>query len=185
MNKKWSFLGGLGAGAALMFLLEPTARRRRAIARDKAASAARRLGRFSVKAARDLANRSSGVVAEIGARFGEDRPTGEILAQRVRSRIGRAVSDPGAIVVLVDDGRVRLRGPVLAGEVDGLMRAAGRVRGVREVANELEVHQVPGNVPALQGRRRWRGGNWSPAVRLLSGVAAATVAVLAVARKVA
>jgi osmotically-inducible protein OsmY len=186
MDRKWTFLSGVSVGASLMFLFEPSAARRRALVRDKAVSASKRLGRFSSRAARDLANRSRGVVAELRARLRDNRPTGQILAQRVRSRIGRAVSDPGAIQVLVNEGRVTLRGPVLRSELDDLVNTVSRVRGVDEVVDELEVPETPGSVRALQRRRMRAGlGNWSPAARLLSGLAAGTVAVFAMARRVA
>ncbi len=187
MNTKSTFVGGMLAGATLMFLLEPSARRRRAIVRDKTVSAARKIARFSAKASRDLANRAAGAVAEIRGRLGEERPTGQILAERVRSHIGRVVSDPGAIAVLVNEGgRVTLRGPVLADELDDLLAAAGKVRGVDEVVNRMDVHQSAGKVPALQGRARRPGvSGWSPAARLISGLAAGTVAVFAFARRVA
>src|SRR5512146_218346 len=167
MDRK-SFLTGMGVGATLMFLLEPTAARRRAIVRDKTVSVSRKFGRLTARASRDLANRSKGLVSEIRARVSDNAPTGQVLAARVRSRLGRAVSDPGGILVLVNDGRVTLRGPVLASEVDDLVRAVSGVRGVNEVVNELEVHQSAANVPALQGRRRRVGmSNWPPAARLL------------------
>ncbi len=186
MDKKWTFLSGMGLGAAVMFLLEPSAHRRRAVVRDKATSAARRVARFSGKASRDLANRARGLSMEAYGRMREDNPTGETLAARVRARLGRAVSDPGALTVLVNDGRVTLRGPVLANELDDLIDAVSRVRGVRSVVNELDGHREAGNAPALQSGRRWRGlSGWSPGARLLSGLVAGTAAVFAVAKRVA
>ncbi len=124
---------------------------------------------------------------EAYGRLREDNPTGEILAARVRSRIGRAVSNPGGIELLVNDGRVTLRGPVLANELDDLLDTVARVRGVRGVVNDLDVRQTAGSVPSLHGRRqRWSSlGSWSPSLRLLSGLAVGTAALLATARRVA
>jgi uncharacterized membrane protein len=98
----------------------------------------------------------------------------ETLHERVRSAVGRAVSHPGAIGVTVSDGRVILQGPVLEHELDDLLRAVGRVAGVSEAVNELEVHREP-DVPALQGGRpraarpELAQDNWGPATRLLVG----------------
>jgi hypothetical protein len=186
MDTKWTFLSGAAAGATLVFLLEPSGTRRRAVVRDKTASAARRGARLSARASRHLYNRSKGLAAEAAARMRNDQPSAEVLAQRVRADLGRAVSDPAAVQVTAGNGRVTLRGPVLAAEVEGLLRRVARVRGVQQVDNELTVHAEPGAVPALQGHRRRIGmSTWSPTARLLSGVAAGTVAVFAFARRVA
>jgi uncharacterized membrane protein len=84
--------------------------------------------------------------------------------------------------VTVSEGRVTLSGPVLSEEVDDLIRQIGRVRGVQEVRNELEIHQSSEGVPALQGEAaptdsRDRDENWTPTTRLLVGVAGGTLAV--------
>src|SRR5262249_6614549 len=76
------------------------------------------------------------------------------LRERVRARIGSAVGHAGALEAHVSDGTVTLRGPVLLDEVERLLRPVKSVRGVGEGVSELEVHETPGNVPALQGRPR-------------------------------
>ncbi len=111
------------------------------------------------------------------------------IAERVRSAMGREVSNARAIMVACREGVVTLRGPILAAEVDGMLECASRVRGVREVVDRLEVHEQPGNHPALQGgssrggsRPELMPGNWSPATRLMVGAAGA-VAGLAILRR--
>jgi hypothetical protein len=59
-----------------------------------------------------------------------------------------------------------------------------RIQGVKEVANNLEVHKEAGNHPALQGGRERPGyrfeflqENWSPAARFVAGATGASLAV--------
>jgi uncharacterized membrane protein len=82
------------------------------------------------------------------------------------------VSHPGAIEVEARDGRVRLSGWILADEKDALLRKVSRVRGVREVSDELEARRQAGDIPALQGagqKVRAIRRNWSPTARLAAG----------------
>jgi len=162
------------AGAGLMYLLDPDGgRRRRARVRDQLVSAAHRTGDTVDATSRDVTNRARGVVAELRSRLANPRVSDEVLHARVRSRMGSVVGHAGAIEVGVDDGRVTLRGPILADEVDRLVRRVAGIRGVREVLNQLDVHDEPGNVPFLQGRPPRRGdvfpllrSSWSPTARL-------------------
>ena len=58
-------LGGLGAGAALMYLLDPDrGNRRRALIRDKAFSINKRTRRMIAGKAEDLGNRAKGLIHE-------------------------------------------------------------------------------------------------------------------------
>jgi uncharacterized membrane protein len=128
--------------------------------------------------ARDLRNRSAGTAAEIKSRFQRRAADDEVLEERVRAALGRAVSHPSAIEVAVREGRVILSGPVLAEERAPLVATVNRVRGVSEVEDQLEPHSSTDGVPGLQGAGRPRGArsevrqeNWSPAFRLLAGSA--------------
>ena len=70
MNKKLALVGGLGLGAALMYLFDPDrGRGRRALIRDKAEDAANKAGEYAEKVSRDLRDRASEVVAEAKAIF--------------------------------------------------------------------------------------------------------------------
>jgi osmotically-inducible protein OsmY len=154
MRSLSKLIGVLIGGAGLMYLLDPDrGARRRALVRDQVARARHKLGDRLDATARDLGNRTRGTLAEARSRFRKEAVDDAVLHERVRSEIGHAVSHPGAIEENVSDGRVTLRGPVLAHELDGLLRAVRRVRGVSEVRNELEVHQEAGDVPSLQGGR--------------------------------
>ena len=56
-----------------------------------------------------------------------------------------------ALAVECHDGRVVLRGPVLAAEAQRVFECARSVRGVRHVENQMEMHDEAGNISALQG----------------------------------
>jgi hypothetical protein len=176
-----SFLAGAGLGAGFMYYFDPDCgNRRRSLVRDQFASSQCRLHKAADVLRRDASNRFEGTLAEIRATFRGDRPTDEVLVDRVRARLGRSTSHPAAIVVEAHDGHVRLSGPVLVNEVQSVMRNVRRVRGVEHVENALEVHEHPGNIPALQGGveryyQPWDAmqQNWSPTTRAAVGVAAA------------
>ena len=152
MERSVSLLAGMGLGAGLMYFLDPQlGRRRRAHLRDQAASATSRLDDRLGATWTDVRQRAQGLAAETRARFAGGQAPDHIVAERVRSKIGRYVAHPAAIEVAVRDSRVTLGGPVLAHEVDDLLCAVNSVPGVTGVENRLEVHREPGNVPGLQG----------------------------------
>lgn len=65
MNKKLALVGGLGLGAALMYLFDPDrGRGRRAVIREKAEDAANKAGEYAEKVSQDLRDRASEVIAE-------------------------------------------------------------------------------------------------------------------------
>jgi uncharacterized membrane protein len=143
-----------GIGAAAMYLTDPArGRRRRALIRDQASHWARTLSEGMQRAARDTGARAKGAVAEARARMTEGPVDDHRLMARVRSALGRAVSNPGAIQVQAYDGVVTLTGVVLAGEVGRLMARVSGVRGVRSVDNQLSVREEVGATPGLQGAR--------------------------------
>jgi osmotically-inducible protein OsmY len=144
MRDQGKFIGGLLVGAAVMYLFDPDrGARRRALVRDQAARARHKLGDGLDATARDLSNRAKGTAAELRSRFRQEVVDDTILHERVRSAIGHAVSQPGAIEVSVSDGRVTLQGSVLEQDLDDLLRAVRRVAGVSDVVNELEANREP------------------------------------------
>ncbi|MBI2202298.1 MAG: BON domain-containing protein [Candidatus Rokubacteria bacterium] len=173
-------IGTAAASAAAMYMFDPQGGgRRRALVRDQLVHAAHKTTDAVDATSRDLTNRARGVVAEFRGRFDGGPVSDETLAERVRARIGAVVGHAGAIHAAVTDGRVLLTGPILREDVDRLLRRVRAVRGVQDVANALEVHDEPGNIPSLQGRPRTpRGGevfelwqnNWSPTARATTGV---------------
>ncbi len=182
-------LGAAAAGAMSMYLLDPDhGRRRRAVMRDRLASGISRLDEATSIASRDLRNRARGVAHEVRARFTQEEVPDEILCERVRSRLGWAVSHPGAIEVSALSGRVTLSGAVLEREYVRLLRTVWAVRGVADVEDRLAVHESGAGISALQGNGRARGRrfgpwqeNWPPGVRVIMGAAGGILLINALA----
>ncbi len=181
MDRSTAILAGAGLGAGLMYLLDPDAgRRRRALTRDRLVRATHVAGHAAGAAGRDLAHRASGAAARIRGRVKHEPVDDTVLVERVRARLGHLVSHPGALEVHASEGIVTITGPVLRDEVSRLLRGIGQVNGVQDVVDRLDVHEEPGNVPALQGgrasRERTRLSPSSPAMRAIAGTAGAAAA---------
>jgi hypothetical protein len=175
---------GIAAGAGLMYFLDPGrgARRR--------AEVARRAGRVlhdveaTVEAgARDLQHRAAGLAHEARARVGEDAVSDDVLAERVRAKLGRVTSHARAVRVEAHDGRVTLSGPVFAAERGRVVRTVRLVRGVRSVEDRLDARESAEGAPALRGGDPAPGARpeslpwrWAPGTRLLAGSAGAVLA---------
>jgi uncharacterized membrane protein len=166
MSKLTSFPGGLLLGASLMYFLDPIRGRARRRRIQEAVQHAERVERdLFGKAARDTRQRLHGLAERISHPPARD-VSDEVIEQRLRARLGRAVSHPRAIEIVVVSGRVILRGPVLEHEAAEVVKHARAVPGVREVLDRLERHAVAGNIPSLQGgRRRKAKGTWPPAAQ--------------------
>jgi uncharacterized membrane protein len=177
-------LAAVGLGATAMYFLDPDrGRRRRHLMRDKIVHAARETGAGIGATRRDLANRAEGLAAVARRQLQSDRPDDVVVVGRVRAELGRVVSHPGAVEATSEQGRVTLRGPVLAREADAVIARVARVRGVDEVVDQLERHASDDDVPALQGesqpaRSRFEllQEHWSPAARLLAGATGGALA---------
>ncbi|HEX4124170.1 MAG TPA: SRPBCC family protein [Tepidisphaeraceae bacterium] len=164
-------------GAGLMYVLDPDrGHRRRKLIRDQLVRMRHEAWRGAANTATDLLNHTRGAAARVRSVIVPDFADDWIIRERVRSAIGRAVTHPHAIRVSVSNGRVMLGGPILECEVEDLLAAVRRVRGVREVRNLLEPHAHAENLPALQGRGRMPArrrprmrGELRPAMRLLLG----------------
>lgn len=175
---KLDMLRGVGFGLGMMYYLDPDrGRRRRALLSDQVVHLANSFGHNLDVMIRDAIHRVEGMIAEAGAMLTHEEASEQQLAGRVRSKLGRCVSHPSSIEVDVSGDSVILSGPVLAEEVDGLLRTIQSVRGVRNVENRLEIHEDANNVPGLQGAARkpaQRAGmmqeTWPPATRLLASV---------------
>jgi hypothetical protein len=184
MNTGLALGTGVGLGTGLMFLFDPDrGKRRRALLRDKMVAAARLTGDCVEVTARDLRNRTQGVVSSVQSRFSSEPVDDTKLVERVRAKLGRVVSHPGAIHVTAQNGTVTLSGPILTHELPELLACANTVAGVNEVINNLEAHNEAENHPALQGGRERPGyqfeffqENWSPTARLIAGAAGASLA---------
>ena len=147
-----SFLAGAAMGAGLMFLLDPDrGTRRRALARDRILSAGRHAGDDLGTRARHLGNRARGLVAGARSRMQAHAADDDALAERVRAELARVVTQPGGVVVMVEDGVVTLSGQVPAREREDLIAVARWVRGVRDLEDRLETHEPSAGTPANPG----------------------------------
>jgi hypothetical protein len=172
---------GIGLGAVAMYLMDPNlGRRRRALARDKAASLYSGTADVIDRTRKDVQNRASGVMHQARSLYASSEPVPDHkLVDRVRSRMGRVVSHPHAIHVHAQDGRVTVSGDIPADEVNDLLKCVRSVPGVNDVENQLQTHEDTSRVPSLQGGRErpgWRSelveSEWTPATRVAVGVLA-------------
>jgi uncharacterized membrane protein len=183
MKSGTAFLGA-AVGAALMYLFDPDrGNYRRSVAREQAVSRFRHWNQGLEVAVRDLRNRTTGIFAELAAWARGGPIPDRVLAERVRTLMGRIVSHPRAVDVSVNRGAVRLSGPVLSDEYRELCLSVRSMRGVERVEDRLSVHEPSEQLPALQGGRpRHRRpdilqDHWSPATRLILGAAGTSLAV--------
>ena len=170
-------LAGIAAGAALAYFGDPyRGRRRRAHARDKVTHLTHVAEKAIDRSFRDLTNRAHGLFAEAIDVVLPAHVPDEVLLDRVRTRLGRLVSHPGALDVRVAGGHVILRGDVLRDEAPRLLDGLRAMQGVREVIDELTLHEEPGTCPAWQGHHAAPApdcacfsGPWTPATRAVLG----------------
>jgi len=168
---------GTALGAGAMFLLDPnTGPRRRAILRDKLVSLMHLTAWAADKTSRDVKNRLSGTVHSTKSRFTNSDVSDDVLVERVRSQMGRAVSHSHAVRVTAENGRVTLTGEILSDELNDLLRSVSGVKGVEKVLNQLTAHEGPLPISSLQGGHHRRHSlfallqsNWPPALRLMIG----------------
>jgi uncharacterized membrane protein len=187
----WRLAGAAGLGAGLMYFLDPDrGTRRRKLVEDKLAHARHIAGEGLQKTARDFRNRATGAGATARQRVSRDRTNDDVLTARIRARLGRIVSHPGAIEVTSEQGTVTLTGPVLADEADRVIASVRKTRGVKDLTDRLEIHDSAEGVPGLQGgiartgeEFELRQENWAPTARVLTGAAGAALAILGMRRR--
>jgi len=197
MNRKMFWTGGALMGAGLMALFDPDrGKGRRTVLRDKAASAAGAVGKGAGKTWRDLRHRAQGAAARARTLVDRVDRRGDVLAARVRSRLGRLTSHPRAITVAADGSNVTLSGQVLAAEAEAVLAGVRAVPGVEAVEDRLVRYETANGIPALQGGRnssvtgsaRRRSmlpmrESWSPTARLFGAVAGAVLVAAGVRRR--
>jgi hypothetical protein len=130
----------------------------RALVRDQAIHLSRQLACHWDKAMRDLDNRLSGVAAGFQNLTHSQPVSDEVLEERVRSKLGRSVSHPRAIDISVRDGRVTLRGPVLAGcRVSVMSKTSSKFTPSRAIYRRCKADQQGLAVVTRHGlpRRAW------------------------------
>ena len=178
-------LGVSAVGMAAMYFLDPNrGARRRGLVGNQFSRTTTRAPRMMKAAGQDLANRAYGMLAEATNLFRSDAAPDQVIEARVRSKMGREISHPGAVHVSVRDGNVTLEGDVLEREEPALLACVNKVRGVKSVENRLDKHASPGNISNLHGggrresRSEFMQQNWSPAARVLAGTAGLATTVL-------
>jgi osmotically-inducible protein OsmY len=135
-----------------MYFFDPVVgNRRRAVLRDQLYHLLNKAGDVADAKWRDAQNRLYGQYAELRKSYTRVEPSDQVLADRVRSAMGRCISHSGAIEVAAHSGVVVLSGQILADEVDDLICAVQSVPGVAGVEDHLEVHESASNISALQG----------------------------------
>ena len=140
MNKRWAMLGGLGLGAGLMYMLDPVAgRKRRQAVAARTGSMKRTSGSAIGRVSRDIGKEAWGLLAEAQGVFEDPMEDDLALAERVRARVERAVTHPDTVQVRVENGVVTLAGTIGAAEFDRLVSSVLRVKGVRDVNDQLDV----------------------------------------------
>jgi len=151
MNKMIAAFTGAAIGAATMYMLDPSqGRRRRARLREAAAHTSHSAKAVAAMTARDVEHRVSGLAARTLDRLIEEpSPSDDVLAGRVRARVGRLVSHPGAIDVIANHGIVTLSGPVFDAEVEQLLKGIAAVPGVASIENRLAPHDDAAHISAL------------------------------------
>ena len=154
-------LGSAGLGASVMYALDPgLGRRRRALVRDKAQAYWRRTGKFISQTARDVRQRTYGLIAETRTQLrGAEMPEDTVLVARVRAQIGHVVSQAGTVDVTAHQGRVTLSGSIAAHEVEKLLSAVASVAGVTAVVNRLEVSHATTSVADGRHNHAMRQGD--------------------------
>jgi uncharacterized membrane protein len=177
-------VAAIAAGAA--YLLDPrSGGRRRALLRDQLTHRTHQMQRFVGKAGRDARHRARGTFAASRSWLHRTAPDDRVVEERVRAHLGRLSAHPGAIEVSSSDGYVRLGGHILEQELAKVLVGLERVPGVRRVINEMHVHLEAGRISSLQGTGHWRSRprfeylqeSWSPAPRVIAGVAGTTLIV--------
>lgn len=171
------------AGALAMYLLDPDrGRRRRAMARDQLVHLGHQTRRDSSVIAADIFNRVKGFVAETRASLKPTEASDDVVKERIRSVLGRAVSHPHAVEVDARNGIVTLKGFILEDEIPAMITTVGAVRGVKEIIDNLERGRHPEEMPSLQGgrpRKAWKPDflqtNQAPATRFLLGLGGAAL----------
>lgn len=192
MNKVLKVIGAAGAGAGLMYLFDPDrGKRRRALLRNKAVHISRIADDAAGKTRRDIRNHLRGAFAEVESVFVDNGPvSNDVLAARVRSKLGRVVSHPSAVEVKAVDGLIILTGQILAKEEHPLLESLIEILGVKNIENNLELHESADDIPALQGGRKREAArfgpfktNWSPTTRLVASAAGGALAIYGARRR--
>ncbi|HYC49080.1 MAG TPA: SRPBCC family protein [Burkholderiales bacterium] len=182
---------GVALGGAAMYYLDPErGRRRRALVRDKVVRAQHDAHELWEQGTRDLANRAGAMKGRAQSMLTRRKASDQVLAERVRSKMGRYIGHPGAVEVAAAGGVVTLTGSILAHEHAGVLEGVSKVSGVRDIVDQLNVYERAEGISELQGEPRARRGeqaeplqeNWAPGTRLVAGAGGTALTLYALMR---
>lgn len=153
MSRLLTLLGVAALGAGAMYYLDPdNGRRRRALVADRACSVTNDLRDYMDKQTKRGADQMQGMMARFRSRLSAPPPSDQQLLGQVRAHLGRVVSYPRAVETDVQQGRVMLRGDVLADEFNLLMAELWSLPGVAAVDSTVSLHTEPTQVSAFAGK---------------------------------
>jgi uncharacterized membrane protein len=186
MGRLSSWLFGLSLGAGLMYFLDPElGDKRKAMVRDRLTRLQHQGDDAVETAVSDLRNRVRGVLSNGIAFVSEEELPDQVIESRIRTRMGMLARHPDDVMVSVQNGRVILDGNMLQDEVEGFVSGIQRMKGVRDLQNNLRVHREAGDNPRLQGEGWMMStgmSQWSPSTRLLAGFGAGYLMLYGIAR---
>jgi osmotically-inducible protein OsmY len=97
-----------------------------------------------------LTDAGAGARRRARARVEKKPRTNHMLAARVCAELDHRVEHGKGIQVFAHNNRVTLRGVALRDELDDVIKAVQKVKGVRAINNKLDLRESPGKVLALQ-----------------------------------
>ncbi len=143
---------GLGAGAGLMYLYDPDrgrSRRKRLV--SEATGLLNRGEKLVEKQGIDLLNRARGLVHETTTAFLKEEIPDDVLAERVRSRMGHVLAHPHEVQVKAEGGVITLEGNLSRADRARLTEEVEAIPGVKRVKDHLAPRTVatPGMLMGL------------------------------------
>jgi hypothetical protein len=173
-----------------MYFLDPQrGRRRRVLARGGLNRITHKTTDAVGTTSRDLRNRAYGIMAETKSLVSRKQVSDEVLAERVRARLGSLVSHASSIQVRSDNGRIMLSGTVFSAELARLVRGVSSIRGVTGVENLLTVQESSEATSGQVGGSPWPAAfdfvqkPWSTTTRLVIGGLGGLLAVCGAVRR--
>jgi osmotically-inducible protein OsmY len=88
-----------------------------------------------------MASRAKALADRSLARFDSTAPSDDVLAQRVRTALGRVISHPRLINITAESGVVTLSGSVSEEETKGLSATVRGVEGVKDLVDQTEIRE--------------------------------------------
>jgi uncharacterized membrane protein len=189
-GKKWMLFSGTAAAvgaAAVYFLQGERGKNRRAAFSRKAGHWTASVAGSASRYARDVRHRLEGIAREAWNYPPRRPPDDRVLEERIRSRMGRIVAQPHRIHVASENGAVTLWGAAAESDVRNLVHTVENMPGVVEILNHLERREPDDHdgqeFNSLKQAHRETLLHWSPAARLVAGIAGAGIAIYGWKRK--